>query len=807
MPRPTCIFISYAREDTDSKDKLLLALAGLKQQGRIEIRQDFDLPAGGDWEANIRAWINEAHVILLLVSPEFVASKFSQTVEVPEALRRKTEGARVIPISIREIVWEHPEIRKLNWLPIPRVPIADGKRSKNWTNVAKEIAKVLPTLEQDEQAPYEPSELEKLYQIRNERRKTGNPTFEIDAQIQNQKRQLRDGKLLANGDVLAERFTLVQHIASGGFGSVWKAWDSKFKKHVALKFLRPDRINDSAYRSRFFRGAAQMAALEHRCIARIIEPKLSEGSYYFFAMQFVEGRNLFDAIKEGRLDREQIPTIICDIADALEYAYETQRLIHRDVKPDNILVDLSNRGLLIDFDLVHAPDATPMSTFQGMGNKDFAAPEVYVDGRSARHQSDIYSLAKTTLWALCGGKAIPNDPLKFRSAIEALILAPRQTFAIVKALDVDPSRRHVSVRQFADALTRRTAPRRKEDEWSEVAEALSPDQVDEHLIEELIHEGPSAVAALVKTIDNDFEGASLKKDILNIRTLRQRRGIYILAKMRNREAVDYLRSLTPPGLLLIPAGQFLMGSNEFENERPIGEVWVDSFWIAEYPVSNAEFFPFIAEGYRSNKYWTLNGWDSLQSVRRLLPFRWSDSLLETHADHPVQWLSWYEANAFVNWLVKSKGSHYRLPTEAQWEKAASWDEQTARKRKYPWGETYDTRMHPIGNTAPKNTFPDAKSPCGAQHMCGFVWQWTSSLRWTYPYSAEDGREDPERKGERVMRGGCWANQQEIDYYRCTSRYHPSEPVPPDYNLFENRNGPCGVRVCVSIHKSDLRVQP
>ena len=163
------------------------------------------------------------------------------------------------------------------------------------------------------------------------------------------------------------------------------------------------------------------------------------------------------------------------------------------------------------------------------------------------------------------------------------------------------------------------------------------------------------------------------------------------------------------------------------------------FYIGKYPVTNAQYAAFVkATGGRG-----LSGW-------------LSESTLRGKEAHPAVNVSWRDAAAFCRWLGQGTGLAFRLPTEAEWEKAA----RGADGRIYPWGdappdETLCNIDGTVGDTTPVGTYPKGASPCGALDMAGNVWEWTGSLYKEYPYDAADGREDPSGGGLRVVRGGSW----------------------------------------------------
>jgi formylglycine-generating enzyme required for sulfatase activity len=264
-----------------------------------------------------------------------------------------------------------------------------------------------------------------------------------------------------------------------------------------------------------------------------------------------------------------------------------------------------------------------------------------------------------------------------------------------------------------------------------------------------------------------------------------------------------------PTFIAIPAGPFLIGTPErelsalamayggtresYREESPRHTLELPDFEIAQVPITNALYATFVAA----------TGAHAPSTWRRPQP---PDAL----ANHPVVDVSWEDANAFCAWLTaasKDEGrrmedqslarpnllglssSVFRLPTEAEWERAA----RGVDGRTFPWGGTWDvatanTREGGRGGTSPVGAYPGGASPDGCLDMAGNVWEWTTSLDALYPYNPGDGRENPDARGRRILRGGCYANPH--GFARCACRFRLPPTVRNEFLGFRlARNAP------------------
>ena len=226
----------------------------------------------------------------------------------------------------------------------------------------------------------------------------------------------------------------------------------------------------------------------------------------------------------------------------------------------------------------------------------------------------------------------------------------------------------------------------------------------------------------------------------------------IVAAANQRKLEVY--TLANMEFVLVPKGKFIMGGT-VDDEKPKGGIDIPyDYWMARFPITNAQYNDFIAPVKAKHP---VENWSKIK-------------------DHPVVNVTWNHAMSFCMWLNDEfahelpDGYTFRLPTEAEWEKAA----RGVNGLEYPWGNMFDpTRANceefaqtttPVGQFSPRGD-----SPFGCADMAGNVGEWCHSLYKPYPYKAGDGREDETVAESRVFRGGSWANGR--DAARCAYRYY------------------------------------
>jgi formylglycine-generating enzyme required for sulfatase activity/uncharacterized caspase-like protein len=215
------------------------------------------------------------------------------------------------------------------------------------------------------------------------------------------------------------------------------------------------------------------------------------------------------------------------------------------------------------------------------------------------------------------------------------------------------------------------------------------------------------------------------------------REIQVAANQRTELIID-IEPLAPPRtmrtedgaeMVLVPAGEFTMGSNEYDDEKPPRRVYLDAFHIDKYEVTNALYRRFVS------------------ATSRGAPGYWNDARFNGDPQ-PVVGVSWHDAAAYCGWAGK------RLPTEAEWEKAARGTD----GRRYPWGEQWDaSRANSGGKPVSVGSYPGGVSPYGAHDMAGNVWEWVADWYEAayYQRSPERNPKGPDSGQYRVVRGGSW----------------------------------------------------
>ncbi len=585
------------------------------------------------------------------------------------------------------------------------------------------------------------------------------------------------------------RYEILSLLGEGGMATVYKAYDPRLEREVALKVIRreafpPEDID--MLLKRFEREAKALGKLSHPNIVGVIDYGEHDGSPYL-VMVYVPGGTLKERLGQPMPWRDAI-RLLLPIGRALEYVHD-RNIINRDVKPSNILMTEDGQPLLSDFGLAKLfekdREATNLtSSGTGIGTPDYMAPEQWTGEPTAL--SDLYSLGVVLYEMITGHRPYTADTpagILLKQATESLPLPksyipdlPQNVESVLlKVLAKEPGDRYPGVRVFVQELENLLAGRAVD------ATNTKPEILREHMTGKInkadLHvtlttsskkpfpvllAGLGGLALIVLAGGALFLGAQMGMFAAPTATAAATSTLPptdVPPTLTSIPFTDTPQATLPPTETLaatftpfpdefvdgrnvtmryIPGGEFSMGSDNGEaDSRPAHKVTVAPFYIDKFEVTNEMYDAcvFARECRRP-----------LQSGSATRSSYFGNPVF---ANYPVIYVDWKMANTYCAW----RGA--RLPTEAEWEIAA----RGADGRSYPWGEEVDCSLANsagcVGDTAPVDQYTSGQSPYGVFGMAGNVWEWTTSLFDFYPYDAEDGREDLTKTGERMARGGSW----------------------------------------------------
>lgn len=527
------------------------------------------------------------------------------------------------------------------------------------------------------------------------------------------------------GQIVQGRYVIQARLGQGGMGAVYRAHDQTLNRAVAIKERVPDpNASPQALaqaRVQFQREAQVLANLNHPNLPRVTDYFTFNGNEYL-VMDFIEGQNLGDLVQQlGALPEVSVRAWADQLLDALAYIH-ARNIIHRDIKPQNLILTPDGRVVLVDFGLVKLldpNDARTMAILRGMGTPEYAPLEQYAGGSGHTDaRSDLYSLG-ATLYHLLTGKL----PIEVHQRIlnPAAQPAPRtlnssisqqMEWLVLKAMEVYPQQRFQSATEMRQALTRPAnalPPQPQEQPIFVYTTPIATPSAGRNvnvwmLIATLLVVGIlGAMLAIAFGLPTALQQPTVPAPTTTfvargamtaepppptITTIEPTRPsvpevplptptpkpTLTTAPSRTATPSPMQTSSLPVGMVFIPAGEFWMGKAETDNlaapdESPGALIYVSAFFIDKYEVSNGEYQKCVQAG----KCDKPTGVFSSQSPH----LAYGNPQFN---DFPVVFVSQSMASAYCVWQGK------RLPLEAEWEKAARGN---LDQRIYPWGNVWD----------------------------------------------------------------------------------------------------------------------
>ena len=525
---------------------------------------------------------------------------------------------------------------------------------------------------------------------------------------------------LHEGMTLTDRYVVLRALGEGGQGAAYLVEDQRLHRHCVIKEVL---IPDTTSQGQFEREAQLLASLQHPNLPVVYDYFFDQGQPYI-VMQYVEGTTL-NRCGDERAAPFEIHDVLKwaqDLLDALRYIHEHDPpVIHRDVKPHNVCITPESKAVLLDFGIARHLDQSQTSTAARAFTTGYAPIEQYpedelkhmpsvlryvqalrAEGIRTGPYTDVYGLGATLYYALT-------------------LLPPPD--ACMRVLGEEPPPVRGANQDVPDFLT------------EAVMRALA------------LHPGERFQSAA------EMLGA-LQPQPVEAPAVHLRRRAPRSLPTGNVVALDQ-------ELVYVPAGEFLMGSDDPDLKeacRPQHRVALGPYCIGRRPVTNADYQLFVEANpdypapYSPMRFAQRYNWD-----------RRARTYPRGLENHPVVLVTWQDGLAYCRWLSEVTGYRCRLPTEAEWEKAACWDPATGQARRYPWGDEFDEERCNVDahgalrlESSPVGRYsPAGDSPYGLVDVAGNVWEWTGCLYQPYPYNAGDGREDLDAGSERVVRGGAY----------------------------------------------------
>jgi formylglycine-generating enzyme required for sulfatase activity/tRNA A-37 threonylcarbamoyl transferase component Bud32 len=504
---------------------------------------------------------------------------------------------------------------------------------------------------------------------------------------------------------LGDGYAIEGKLGAGGFAVVYLVRDVNLKRKLAVKVLSPDVISSHSVLERFKREAETVAQLSHPHIVPLHFIGEKDGLVYL-VMQAIDGGSLADRLeKEKQLPIADAARIFGEVASALAHAHK-RGVIHRDIKPQNVLIDLeSGRTMVTDFGIARTADGGSLTaTGMVVGTPTYLSPE-QVTGEPSDHRADIYALGVMAYEMIAGNAPFiaptPTAVLMKRLAGPPPMLndvrtdVPAALAELVNAcLAVDPNDRLSNAADVTRAVT-----------------GQSPVSGG--------HTTSARTTVIKPTARKAWPAWATMVPVIGGIALALVTSIWALKGRGNSTPAPPVDA----GMAVVVGGIYVIGNNDDPTARPSRTERIESFGIERYEVTVGEYSRYVASRPGIEAPWDGQPPDSLLPVTRV---------------------RLAEAENYCAWRHPDGG---RLPSESEWEAATRGTE----GRLYAWGRYWKQNAANANGErrgpAPIGSYPEGRTPEGVYDLIGNVWEWTSSP--FKPYADQAAQST----GLYVIRGG------------------------------------------------------
>lgn len=553
----------------------------------------------------------------------------------------------------------------------------------------------------------------------------------IEENITKVYKELLPGTILCDG-----KYTIEKKIGEGGFGITYKALQNGLGRVVCIKeyFLAgkcsrathahtiyaqgtSEKIYEK-YRLAFVKEAKMLATLQHPNIVEVIDV-FDENNTSYMVMAFIEGKSLQNIISsKGRLPYHEVVNYIAQVTNAVGYIHE-RHILHRDIKPDNIMITADYKAILIDFGSAREFEQDKTQVHTSMLTHGYAPTEQYTANSRKGSYTDIYAIGATMYFLLTG-----QVPVEAPARLTEPMPTPKELVpelpdeanrTIMKAMQIKAENRHQTVSEFMDDLRNKRPS-------------------------VLVDETIGATASNKKLWYILFIAGCIIALLIGFLVLRPKEIIEVDKVDVEYETCDFTGMNVYP-MIKVEGGTFVMGTDSTDEEDCTPHnVTLDDFYIGQFEVSQAL-------------------WESIMGSN---PSEFQRA--ELRDSLPVENVSFDDVQLFIKRLNDKTGSNFSLPTEAQWEYAARGGNKSLGKvfaGTYPHNIWYDKEF-PF-----KLKFPLSVNELGIYQMCGNVAEWCLDYYSEDFYESSKNSKNPVNdkvQKYHVVRGGSFSDD-DIEYIK------------------------------------------